>query len=252
MAHEIRILCEGYYDRAFWKGWLEALGAKSAYEPRQPPPLDLDKKPIRGGHFGFYSKKFRNLIRVQPCGGRANLMPALHEVINLSKTNCVGQIIVNIDSDKDAAAAGPAGLTGASEMAMLKSLYPTAQIDDHKLRVSLPGHGIFADLVVWESAGEPHPGVPGKQTLERLVCRAMCNAFPDRAEAVGKWLASRPAPPPPNPKEHAWSYMAGWYADCGSDAFFERLWRQPAEAAELQQLLRGTSAAALVSAIVES
>ncbi len=166
MPHEIRILCEGYYDRAFWKGWLDALGAQSAWTPaaegksRRPPPLDLERKPIQRGQFGFYSKKSRNLIRVQPCGGKSNVMPVLHEVIQLSETSPVRQIIINIDSDTYAGDIQQDSQTGVSAMAMLKSRYPAATMDGENSRVSLPGLSLDVDFIPWESVGDPHPGVP--------------------------------------------------------------------------------------------
>jgi len=38
----------------------------------------------------------------------------------------------------------------------------------------------------------------------------MAAACPARAESVQNWLDARPMPPGADPKEHAWSYMAGW------------------------------------------
>src|SRR5436309_2878174 len=74
-------------------------------------------------------------------------------------------------------------------------------------------------LVRWEASDPDGPGLPQQQTLERLVCAALIAAYPTRAKSVQDWLDSRPQPPGTHPKEHAWSHMAGWYADQGCEAF---------------------------------
>jgi len=78
--------------------------------------------------------------------------------------------------------------------------------------------------------------------LERLVCAAVVAAYPLRADAVQTWLASRPAPPAPTPKEYAWSYMAGWYAEYGCDAFYSNIWRDAAVTSALEDRLRQSGA----------
>jgi hypothetical protein len=97
-------------------------------------------------------------------------------------------------------------------------------------------------LVRWEAGDPPHSALPDQQTLERLVCSAIVAAFPARANSVASWLASRPGPPPPDPKEHAWSYMAGWYAEHGCEAFYLNLWHDPNLVRELETRLRAAGA----------
>jgi hypothetical protein len=86
-------------------------------------------------------------------------------------------------------------------------------------------------------------GLPGKQTLERLVCRAIAQAYPDRSKAVSGWLLSRRDPPNRSPrqeaKEHAYSYLAGWYASDGCDYFFRHIWEQEATRTHLISELTG-------------
>ncbi len=97
-------------------------------------------------------------------------------------------------------------------------------------------------LVQWEASDPPRPGLPDQQTLERLVCAAVIAAYPPRANAVQNWLASRPQPPAANPKEHAWSHMAGWYAEQGCEAFYVNIWQDPAIANQLELRLRASGA----------
>ena len=78
--------------------------------------------------------------------------------------------------------------------------------------------------------------------LERLACAALAAAYPARAAPVHNWLNARPAPPGVDPKEHAWSYMAGWYAEHGCEAFYSNLWNDPRVVAELDTRLRSSGA----------
>ena len=94
----------------------------------------------------------------------------------------------------------------------------------------------------WEAADVTSPGVPSKQTLERLVCSAIVAAYPERGEPVQRWLESRPNPPKANPKEFAWSHMAGWYAKFDRDPFYRALWKDAKVATELQRRLEDCGA----------
>jgi hypothetical protein len=86
-------------------------------------------------------------------------------------------------------------------------------------------------------------GVPTEQTLERLVCSALCEVYPERAEAVASWLVARPEPPTKAlAKAHAWSYMAGWYAEHGSSDFYEEVWRDTRLAQVLRRYLENSGA----------
>jgi hypothetical protein len=97
-------------------------------------------------------------------------------------------------------------------------------------------------LVRWEVSDPPAPGLPDKQTLERLASAALAAAYPARAASVQNWLDARPTPPAADPKEHAWSYMAGWYAEHGCEAFYSNLWNDPRVVAELESRLRSSGA----------
>ena len=88
--------------------------------------------------------------------------------------------------------------------------------------------GTTLHLVEWLAPDPVTPGLPNQHCLERLISAAIAAAYPRRSAPVQQWLNSRPEPPPVCAKEHAWSYMAGWYADSGGyEAFCTRLWTDP-------------------------
>jgi hypothetical protein len=85
-------------------------------------------------------------------------------------------------------------------------------------------------------------GLPDQQTLERPVSAAQAAAYPGRAAPVHAWLTSRPSPPSVDPKEHGWSYMAGWYAEHGCEAFYSNQWNDPQLVSELTSRLQSSGA----------
>lgn len=80
-------------------------------------------------------------------------------------------------------------------------------------------------IVRWQVNTEEASGLPQKQTLERMVCAAIRAVYVERTETVTKWLESRTDRPKETPKEHTWSYMAGWYPERGCEDFFKMIWR---------------------------
>jgi hypothetical protein len=108
-------------------------------------------------------------------------------------------------------------------------------------------------LVRWEVNDAVAVGLPNQQTLERLVCAALVAAYPDRGSTVQTWLDSRQNPPAnapaTEPKEFAWSYMAGWYAGHNCEDFYCSLWREPKVAAELESRLRSSGAWQIAKAL---
>jgi hypothetical protein len=108
--------------------------------------------------------------------------------------------------------------------------------------IQIDGGKTVVCLIRWEVADASEPALPDQQTLERLACSAVVAAYPARMAAVAAWLNSRPAPPGADPKDHAWSYMAGWYAEHGCENFYGNLWNDPAIVAELERRLRASGA----------
>ena len=52
-----------------------------------------------------------------------------------------------------------------------------------------------------------------------------------------KVLAESTIAPAADPKDHAWSHMAGWYGAKGCDEFYQALWNDEAVSAQLEKRL---------------
>ena len=249
---ESYILCEGYHDRAFWKGLLLSLGCKSLGIPGTTPK-DPWGDPVRGGQYAFQGHK-GGFIRVVPAGSRRQLLPLARIRISQRADRPLRLLIVNSDSDQNADGT-PAhhgelafdtllGLARGNDSRAAKSHEHVIAFDEGEVQIlAFP----------WRSSLPPAPGLPNQQSLERLVCGVLATVHPDRPAPVDHWLKSRPAPPPSNPKEHAFSYLAGWYAAYGSyEGFFEALWNEPAIAQGFRTELERQGVWALLEDIAEA
>ena len=240
---EAWVLCEGFYDRDFWAGWLLRLGCIDPGEQLGGPRrrvLDPWSKLVTSGHFAFHSKSAK-FVRVVPCNGKSNILRYADDRLKrrvIEKLHC---LVVNVDSDAEAsesAARDMPTVRAVENLLTRHGRYEKEQQGDFRLEDGT----LVAAPVCW-SAGDPAvPGIPTKQTLERLVCAAILAVYPDRGPAVQNWLDSRPAAPLAGPKEHAWSYMAGWYAEFGSDSFFREIWRDEGVATQLESRLKACGA----------
>jgi hypothetical protein len=153
------------------------------------------------------------------------------------------RLVVNVDVDTSATGSAQAS-TGLRRQDVLREVQ---QLDSSAVinadgEIEVDGGATKVSLVRWEASDPPAPGLPDQQTLERLVSAALAEAYPARATSVQQWLDSRHAPPAPDPKEHAWSYMAGWYAESGCEAFYSKLWHDPGVVAALEARLRSSGA----------
>jgi hypothetical protein len=240
------IYCEGFHDRAFWKGWLTHLGCK---DPGVPPAgssirqavVDPWKDSVKGGQFAYHSPGGR-FIRVIPCQGKSNILPAAKTRLLQRSTKAVTRLVINVDSDQTASGKSLAtGLRQGDVLNLVRTLDSKAVVNSDG-EIEMDGGATKVSLVRWEVNDAPAPGLPDQQTLERLVSAAMAAAYPARAQSVQKWLDGRPIPPGVDPKEHAWSCMAGWYAEDGCDAFYSNLWSDGAVVAELEARLRSSGA----------
>ncbi len=238
MTHESVVYCEGYLDRAFWKGWLTRLGCTNPFEDN-PRVKDPWKKPVTGGQFGFWNPG-GEFIRIVPCNGKANILPQVRLRLEQRDTKAIRRLVVNWDADT---IDQPGGEEPAPK-AQLRDIVGSFQVDaartpegDFVLEGEQP---TTISLVVWEAEDEPAPGLPDKQTLERLCCAAILDAYADRGERVSRWIRDLGEAPDPSPKSFSWSYMAGWYPDRGCEAFFEALWQDDALAEALRTRLEAT------------
>ncbi len=245
------VLCEGYLDRAFWKGWLLSLRCRDAREAQEQPAdahrvLDPWGTVVRGGQFAFLSHSQR-FVRVVPCQGRPRVLPSALTFIKEAGSKSLELLVVN--RDLDLAASPERGLppNAASVLGALRAADPGAQPEQGgDVHLSTGGRVCLVD---WSDPRPDAPGVPRTQTLERLVCASIAAAYPARPQVVDAWLRSRPEPPPPDPKEHAWSYMAGWNAPLGCEAFFEHVWKDERVRAELLSRLNESGAARIAELV---
>jgi hypothetical protein len=225
------ILCEGYHDRAFWDGWLTSLGCNSAgFKPGTPgyPAIDPWGDEVRGGgQFAFRSNS-GSFLRVRPCNGKTNILRQARIRLTQRTTKQLLRLVINVEVDTSAAATatGPTGLRQQDVLHQVQQIDPAASMNAAG-EIEVDGGATRVCLVRWEVSDPSAPGLPDQQSLERLAAAALAGAYPGRAAAVQNWLDARPIPPGADPKEHAWSYMAGWYAEHGCEAFYSTLWNDP-------------------------
>jgi hypothetical protein len=246
------VLCEGYHDRAFWDGWLKHLGCSSqGFEPSTPgyPALDPWGDKVGGGQFAYYSPTQR-FVRVRPCNGKSNILRELRIRLVLRSTKVLESLVINVDVDTSTTSTSQTstGLRRQDVLNQVQHVDASAMMNASG-EVELDGGATKIYLLRWEAADPPAPGLPDQQTLERLVSAAMVAAYPARATAVQTWLDARPSPPGADPKEHAWSYMAGWYAQYGCEAFNKQLWDDPRLADELKGRLQASGAWQIAAAL---
>jgi len=251
------VLCEGFYDRAFWAGWLKHLGCSDPGEPKnggsRRPVIDPWGIRVQTGQFGFRSRSNR-FVRVVPCHGKSRLLPEFRirlkeeceQVRQDAAVSRLARLVLAIEPDTVAGSGSPrTGLRHRDLLAIVRELEPQAQ-EDGQGDIALLGGTTFVSLVRWELAVENAPGIPAQQTLERVVCAALVAAFPKRGATVQTWLDGRPEAPAAGPKEFVWSHMAGWYAEHGCQDFFSYLWsaesRDNGVREELEKRLRACGA----------
>lgn len=153
-------------------------------------------------------------------------------------------LVLNLDSDADSGAPSAVTEVFGSLVRSKGGVAPAAGLGP----VQLGRTGFSA--VLWECDDPTEvPGVPSKQTLERLVTSAIRAAFPSRGSAVDRWLRDQPLGPSTGPKAHGYSYLAKWYSEHGSADFFEGVWRDAAVASELESRLRTGDAWGIVEAL---
>lgn len=240
------ILCEGFYDRAFWAGWLEHLGCPEP--PHNKKVFDPRGRLVERGNFGYYSPT-GGFIRIVPCHSYDNILPAARTRIKDRRLDEVSRLVLCVDPDLPAD-----GTTRATGLRPEDLLHQVRQVEPGADRnadgdIELDGAETTISLVRWEVPDGKAPGVPGQQTLERLVCAALTAAYPARGPAVESWLAARPQAPSAGAKEYAWSHMAGWYARCGCDAFYRTLWSDSTLVVELESRLRASGAWRIAEAL---
>ena len=250
------ILCEGPEDRAFWNGLLKFRGWDRVDPKTGRGGGEGDRRPYTLGTPDRPDAAPRPYVEVLPVGGYGELEKALRTQLRKDAVKqVVREVLLNFDTDLSEQDVEK-GLTGKTPATVRRNLdakkLPCVLEPDDSIRLTTTGTRVA--LTPWTSEGETRPGVPEKQTLERLVCDAVATAHPRRAAAVHAWLDSRPdVDPEVEPHRHksaALSYYAGWYTGGGSFAFYEGLWRDDPVAEELERLLTETGVWAAVGRLL--
>jgi hypothetical protein len=257
------ILCEGYHDRSFWAALLEQLKCVDpGKRPRKESRLTIKDPrglPVTGGQYAF-SSKTEKFIRIVPCGGdKAKVLKEararLQDDFILFHDNPSGmrlsRLIMNIDSDVNADGSSSKTVFRRQDLLPILKEYDSDATESEHGDVALFNNALFVSLIHWETKEPVTQGIPNQETLERLVCSAILVAYPDRGFAVQQWLDSRLNPPKPNPKEYAWSYMAGWHAEFGSESFYRKIWLDEKIARELKSRLTACGAWRVGEALAE-
>lgn len=242
------VLCEGYLDRAFWAGWLEHLGC-----PKPKPGAvvrDPNKKRVAKGQFGYYSDSDR-FIRIVPChGDSAKILPQIRRRLDGRHIDPIARLVTCTDPDTSPDSGAETGLRVEDLLREVRAFDQEAS-ENSVGDIELDGGKTVVSLVRWETGEGEADGIPAQQCLERLVCAAIVTVYPERGAAVHEWLASRPDPSNSDPKAHAWSYMAGWKASLGCEAFYHTLWDDPRLAKELASRLTSLGAWRIAAALLE-
>jgi hypothetical protein len=231
---ETIILCEGYHDRAFWGGWLEYLGCidPGRGDPRKPV-FDPEGKEVVKSQFG-YRTPTESFVRLIQCQGRTRVRDEASKRLRKesdrwkqgASESLLARLVLSIDSDLAMNELSTENdFTTQNLLSWLRELDKSAQADETSGKVLMFDCRTAVSRLCWEVVGTVVPGVPDKQTLERLVCSAIVAAYPERGEPVQRWLDTRPNAPPAGPKHFAWSHNAGWYAESGGDTFYRKLWK---------------------------
>lgn len=233
-AVETVVLCEGYHDRAFWRGLLLTFGCNDPGDlgdgTRKPVP-DPAGRNVPSGQFVFRGPG-DVFVRLVPAHTESSIWPTATGIIadRLLRTSL---LVACFDADTEAGVAGS-----------IRAAPP-------RLRELLNRHDARVEVLMWRCDDPPDRiGVPNQQSLERLACAALADVYPGRAQAVQQWLADQRVAGKPAHKAHAWSYMAGWNADDGCQFFYERLWQCEPVRAALERRLHAIAAWPILESLV--
>lgn len=235
------ILCEGYDDRSFWKGWLLHLGCIDPSRGGRSVSDAFGREVKGGGRFLFRTPAGSDVI-VQPFHGRDRAKLAVEDYLGGKEPEMSRRVLLNLDLD-----AADALSTSADDQVrgIAQALGATSKSPGS---YEIGGSRLYP--IIWKCEDPPAPGLPERQTLERLVVASICSAYPARGPAVDTWLKVQPRGLF-LPRSFSHSYYAKWYADHGAGDFYELLWRDPAVAAELGQRLAATGSRAVVEELVQ-
>ena len=241
------ILCEGFDDRSFWAGWLQHLDCTDPTNRGKIKARDANNRPVQGqGRYLYRTPTEHSSIEIRPYEGRSNLAKTVRDYLKIHRGSPIDRMILSLDSDAEI------GLdqSAADQISGIAASHDSQVQDPQREFFDL--EGIKTSAVIWECLDEdPIPGVPQKQTLERLVAASIRAAYPARGPTVEGWLAATPhGEDAITHKNYGYSYLAKWYAKHKADDFFRELWRDEAVAAQLRERLEARGAWAKVEDLV--
>ncbi len=249
------ILCEGYDDRSFLAGFLQ-----HHCQCTEPAAAKRTRSKYGNGAYVFFTAGGSHEIHVLPCGSVSQVLQSFKNNVQAAASGVHPEIdcltlftdhdtLPDRQESGDANSAPPLikpqsikGLLDRAEIQYQESA--NGDIPQWQIEKADKSKCVVALLHVRTHDANLRLGLPSKQTLERLVCHAIAKAHPDRAKTVGDWLASRQDKSThtdrQESKEHAYSYLAGWYASDGCDYFFRHIWEQVETKKHLIQEMRDT------------
>src|SRR5258708_5661448 len=204
--------------------------------------LDPGRTAVKGGEYAYHSPT-NQFIRIRPCHGRNQILNIVKERLVQRPVKPLVRLVINVDADSTASGIQTAvGLRAQDVEQFVRNNVDSQATRNVAGDIELDGGQTLISLVRWEVTDPPDAALPDQQTLERLSCAAIAAAYPARKTAVASWLASRPVPPIASPKDHAWSYMAGWYAERACENFYSSLWDDVVIVRELEARLHASGA----------
>lgn len=239
------VLCEGFEDRDFWAGWLRHLGCTDPTDRGKKIAQDAWGQQVKGkGRYLFRTPSGSSVI-IQPFDGRNKARKTARDYLQ-GEVNRPDRLVVNLDSDAE---------NGSGESGALEAIRQIVRDNGGEAASGSAGPFHLDDVwifpVIWECDDPQTPGVPRKQTLERLVTAAIQAAYPDRGPVVADYLAAEPRFEVTPAKSYSYSYYAKWYGNHGVGDFFKAIWLDEAVAHQLRERLEKTGSWETVASLVE-
>lgn len=232
------------------RDWEEAYD-KSTKKPAKDPRDEV----VKGGRYAFYQGRIA-YAEVTPVDGESKILP----IAKLRTGDIKGYVeesqkqpnyvpptepkyIIVLSVDDDTLATENAEKLPTLSVQHVKSVLESldSQLVVEKDVFYLFSRSCAVHITRWKADTPQAAGIPAKQTLERLVCAAICEAHATRSEDVEAWLSKKVR----SPKAYAWSYMAGWYAEHGCDDFYREIWRDDTVRPILERQLKAIGAWAI-------
>lgn len=180
-----RIFCEGVDDRAALRGLLRrGFGLQS----RPGPASATESKPSQGAPMEFVPKQGGlPLVLLGVSGDRSKVLAQAVDIAKFGSPSEPAHILgLSFDPNGDPQAAWRQWI-----VAGFRELNPRE--DGDGWRVDTPAGPTRVLPLPWESQrASLNYDLPDKQSLERIAVQALAEAYPDRHDAVGRWMAEVP------------------------------------------------------------